>query len=1020
MAKNDKNPPRHRRSARKGPPSQPAKDDGHTGPQREATPATADEEPAAAVSSATDFPIVGIGASAGGLAAIEAFFSALPSDDPGMAFLLVQHLSPDHKSILTEIVQRYTRMEVHEVEDGMQVRPNCTYIIPPSRDMTLVNGALHLSPATTVRGGLRLPIDVLFRSLARHQGDRAIGVVLSGSGSDGALGVRAIKGEGGVAVAQTPETAEHDSMPRNAIATGMVDYVLPPRDMPEQILAYARHAFQRVGRKRPPLPKLEDALKRLCVLLRSQTGHDFSQYKETTLLRRMERRMALHGTDDPEEYLQYVRENVPEVEGLFRDLLIGVTNFFRDADAYQVLQEKVIPQLFERKSPDEAIRVWICGCSTGEEAYSIAILLQEHMDNLKRAARVQVFATDIDREAIEHARAGVYPASIAADVKHERLARYFVFDQEHGTYRVQKAIRDLLVFSEQDVIRDPPFSRLDLVSCRNLLIYLKADLQRRLMHLFHYALRSNGVLFLGTSETVGDLGNHFTPIDRKWKLYQRQPEDQGLPRMTLGEFMTSIATPDRQVRPQTPEPGDRRNDLRSITEQALVAHYAQVGVLIDSRGQVLHILGRTGRFLEPATGDAAMNIVSMAREGLARPMSTALHKVVTSKEPFHQRGVRVRANGGYINVNLTVRPTALPGAPTDIYLVVLEEVTEPPLAPDSTSHDSGDGGSRIAFLEQELRSKEEYLQTTLEEMETTNEELKSTNEEMQSVNEELQSTNEELETSKEELQSVNEELSTVNAELQDKVADLSRANNDMNNLLAGTGVGTLFIDHQLRISRFTPATTQVINLIHHDVGRPIEHVVTNILSYDSLVADVRSVLDSLQPREAEVQSKAGAWYLMRIRPYRTIENVIEGAVITFFDISERKRAELALRASESRFQAICQQAFAGISQMDLSGRLLFANDQFCKMLGYTREELERLTFQDITYPADWPANKQLLEDLMRGGPDFSVEQRMVRKDGTALGVKNRLNGTRDAAGRVESIVAIAVALERSDGSAPRP
>jgi two-component system CheB/CheR fusion protein len=1025
MARNDKPVNRPRKSAEKrthkGPgrastKSEPKPPREVEPPQPQVVAGGAQEGDSATSTPALDFPVVGIGASAGGLAAFETFFSALPKEDMGMAFVLVQHLAPDHKSILHEIVGRYTRMEVHEATDGVKVGPNCTYIIPPNKDMALVGGELRLTSPTTVRGNLRLPIDFFFRSLAREQGERAICVVLSGTGSDGTLGVRAIKGEGGMAMAQAPDTTEHDGMPRSAIATGLVDYVLPPSEMPVQLLAYVHHAFSR-ARKRPvPPPKVEGTLKNLCVLLRAQTGHDFSQYKETTLLRRMERRMALCQIEDPEAYLQFLRENDAEIEGLFRDLLIGVTNFFRDAAAYQALEEKIIPKLLDHMPADETIRVWVCGCSTGEEAYSVAILLQERIDALKCSARVQVFATDIDREAIEHARAGVYPASIAADMTPERLARYFTFDQDSGTYRVHKVLRNLLVFSEQDVVRDPPFSTLDLVSCRNLLIYLKPELQNRLMRLFHYALRPGGALFLGNSETVGDLSRQFSIVDRKWKLYLRQPQEIAGP-PPVHEFGSTLHERIGRERAHVTEPGERRNDLRAITEQALLAHNAQAGLLLNRRGDVLHIVGRTGKFLEPASGDAVMNIVSMAREGLQRPLSIALHRVTTHKKMTQQRGIRVRANGGHINVNLTLRPAgAGDGANTDMFLAVIEEAAEPAdqTGPEDVAA-SADGGESIAALEQELRAKEEYLQTTLEEMETTNEELKSTNEEMQSVNEELQSTNEELETSKEELQSVNEELSTVNAELQDKVADLSRANNDMNNLLAGTGVGTLFIDLQLRIARFTPVTTEVINLIHHDVGRPVEHVVTNLLNYRTLTEDARAVLNTLAPKEIEVQTRTGAWYLMRIRPYRTIENVIEGVVVTFFDVTERKRAEVALRKAEARFEAIFHQAFVGIAQLDLDGRLLLVNDQYCRALGYERDELQALTFRDITHREDWANNKELFDQLIKGGSDFTIERRLIRKDGAHVRARDRVAGIRDSTGKVESIVTISVLQGSDDG-----
>lgn len=843
------------------------------------------------------FPIVGIGASAGGLAAFEAFFSAMPTDsEVGMAFVLVQHLAPDHKSILSDLVKRYTRMKVIEVEDGMEVCPNCAYIIPPNRDMAFLHGRLHLLEPTAPRG-LRLPIDFFFRSLAQDQRERAICIVLSGTGSDGTLGVRAVKGEGGVAMVQDPNSTDFDGMPRSAIATGLVDYVLPPAEMPAQLVAYANFAF---GRKpRPvsvPCPRAEGTVRKVCLLLRSQTGHDFSQYKQNTIVRRVERRMALHQIDRSDEYLRYLQKNPAETEALFRDLLINVTNFFRDPDAFAALASEAIPRLFANKAAGETVRVWVCGCSTGEEAYSIAILIREHVETLKQAFKVQIFATDVDKQAIDQARTGVFPPSIAADVSSERLARFFIPISEGGAYRVQKDIRDMLVFSEQDMIKDPPFSKLDMVSCRNLLIYLGGELQRRLVPLFYYALNPGGVLFLGTSESIGDNVALFRPLCGKWKIYTRRDDSPSAPRAVVGTLMAPpVLEPPAHSRPTHTE---QQWSLRELTQKAILDHYVQAALLINARGEILHICGRTGKYLEPAPGDAAMNVLHMAREGLRRPLATAIHKVVASKEPVFCSGLRVKANGDTITASLAVRPVAADhgrAGASDILLIVLEETPltgadlsgQPATGPEAASVTEAD--KRIAVLEQELRAKEEYLQTTLEEMETSNEELKSTNEEMQSVNEELQSTNEELETSKEELQSVNEELATVNAELQTKVADLSQNNNDMNNLLAGTGVGTLFVDLQLRISRFTPAATQVINLIQTDVGRPVAHVVSNLVGYDRLVEDAQAVLDDLIPREVEVQTKAGTWFLMRIRPYRTLTNVIEGVVLTFVDITEHKR-----------------------------------------------------------------------------------------------------------------------------------
>lgn len=981
-----------------------------------------DAAPAAsATTGATRFPVVGIGASAGGLAAFEAFFAAMPpGEGSGMAFVLVQHLAPDHESLLAELVRRYTRMQVFEVQDAQPVQPGCTYIIPPNHDLSLVDGVLHVKQHGDACRP-HLTIDHFFSSLAAAQGDRAIGVVMSGTGSDGTLGLREIKGEGGLVIVQAPDSTEYDGMPRSALSTGMVDYVLPPAEIPAQLIAYVRHAFD-PARKPAQVPLRDGLIKKMCALLRTHTGHDFSQYKETTLVRRMERRMALRQITHSDDYLRFARENPQEVDALFRDLLIGVTNFFRDPEAFKVLEHKVIPALLAHKAPHDALRVWVCGCSTGEEAYSIAILLYEHMMKARQVLKVQVFATDIDRHAIEQARSGVYPDNIAANVSEERLGRFFTHELQHGTYRIQKHIRDLLVFSEQDVIQDPPFSKLDLVSCRNLLIYLNAELQRKLIPLFHYALVPAGALFLGTSETVGESARLFNVVDRKWKLYVRQPVDKGGVRPALPDFVP--LRPDDSDRRQylagaDTDAGEEPATLRQVTEKALVAHYGQAGVLIDERGQILHIVGRTGKFLEPADGDAAMNILAMARDGLRRELTIALHKAVAQKQLVAYPGLNVKANGDYIKANLAVRPVDMASGPT-VYLVVLEEVSARPAdAPPSLAQDDQVG--RIADLERELLAKGEYLQTTLEEMETTNEELKSTNEEMQSINEELQSTNEELETSKEELQSVNEELSTVNAELQDKVIDLSRANNDMNNLLAGTGVGTVFVDHQLRIARFTPTATQVINFIPGDIGRPLEHVASNLVGYDRMIDDISAVLETLAPKEAEVQVKSGAWYLMRIRPYRTMENLIEGAVVTLVDISERKKAEESLRRSEARLNAFINQAYAGVSETDPDGRFLFANDRLCEMLGYSREELLRKRLSDLTDAEDLPRVQAQFEALARGGPDIQVEKRYVRKNGSRVRVHERVSAIRDASGTPGSLLLLSFdPLEGGDGTEAAP
>jgi two-component system CheB/CheR fusion protein len=816
-------------------------------------------------------------------------------------------------------------------------------------------------------------------------------------------------------MAQEPSTTEHDGMPRSVIGTGLVDYVLPPAEMPGHLIAYARHAFSK-----PPGPKETAApddsmLKQLTSLLRAQTGHDFSQYKSTTLLRRMERRMSLHQLQTNEEYFKFARENPAEIEGLFRDLLIGVTNFFRDPDAFKVLEEKVIPRLMKTKNVHDQVRVWVCGCSTGEEAYSIAILLQEYIEHARRAIKVQVFATDIDHVAIEHARAGLFPASIAADVSQERLNRFFVHDLERDAYRVQRVIRDMLIFSEQDVIKDPPFSKLDLIGCRNLLIYLNSEVQRKLISLFHYALNPGGTLFLGTSESIGDYARFFTPVDRKWKIYDRETVDREPARPGLGEFVPREVR-DRNRSLHGPAAADKSSGWRQLTEQALLSHYAEAGILVNSRGEIFFILGRTGQYLEPSSGDPSLNILTMARQGLRRELTTSLHRAVAQKKTIECRGIRVKSNGDEVSVDVTITPVDVPHGSSDLYLVIFEKTATVEKAPDGASIDHSESTSRLAELEHELTAKEDYLQTTLEEMETTNEELKSTNEEMQSVNEELQSTNEELETSKEELQSLNEELSTVNAELEDKVSDLSRVNNDMNNLLAGTGIGTVFVDNNLRILRFTPSVTQVINLIPGDLGRPVDHIVSNLVGYQTLIADIRKVLDTLQPHEAEVLTKNHAWHLMRIRPYRTVANTIEGVVLTFVDISELKLAEQRLRENETRYLSIFNQALAGLAQTDVNGLFTMVNDRFCEMLGYARDELLRLRMMDITHVEDKPRNRVLLDELLAGGQDYSVEKRYVRRDLGVVWVAERVSAIRDH-NKVQSLVSIVFDVDPTEAKA---
>ena len=934
---------------------------------------------APAQAEAKDFPIVGIGASAGGLAAIEEFLSAMPFvTEKGIALVFVQHLSPDHKSMLCELVKRYTRMQVQEVEDGMEVQPNRAYIIPPNRDMALLGGKLQLFEQAGTRGA-RLSIDHFFRSLAADQHERAICIVLSGTGSDGTLGLRAVKGEGGMAMVQTPESAEFDGMPTSAIATGVVDYVLPPAQMPAQLIAYVNRIFSNELRPALAMRQADDTLAKICILLRAKTGHDFSQYKQNTILRRTQRRMALREVTEARDYLQLLRHDAAEADALFRDLLIGVTSFFRDPEAFETVKAIAIPRLFANLKPGGAVRIWVCACSTGEEAYSLAMLVQEHLEEIQQVFKVQIFATDIDRAATEQARTGNFPASSAADISPERLRRFFSQNAD-GSYRIQKVIRDLLIFSEQDVLKDPPFSKLDLISCRNLMIYLNSDLQKRLLPVFHYALKPGGLLFLGNSETAGDPSGFFEPIDRKARLYSSRQLAAGLRGGIGGIFTTTVEARLRSGAAGAP-PYAAKPNWREVTEQAALQHFMQAGVLINGHGDILYFHGRTGNFLEPSPGEAKANVLTMARDGLRHELTTALYRAAVKKEAVQVEALQIESLGRPITINFSIVPAAIATGTSgeELFLVIFAERPARVEKPGKGGFPAGSAGEleeRINGLRQELVAKDEYIQSIIEEMETSSEELKSSNEEMQSVNEEMQSTNEELETSKEELQSVNEELATVNAELQQKVADLSRANNDMNNLLAGTGVGTLFVDHDLHIQRFTPSITQMINLIQSDLGRPLADIVSNLLGYDQLVADVENVLDTLIPLEREVQTKAGGWFLLGIRPYRTLEHVIEGAVITFVEVTERRLTE--------RFRLATEVEAMGIVFFEIDGPITFANDAFLLMCGFSRLDLEagRISWATMT-PPEWIADSmKAATELRAKGRSTPYEKEYVRKDGS--------------------------------------
>jgi two-component system CheB/CheR fusion protein len=870
-----------------------------------------------------EFPVVGIGASAGGLAAIKAFLSGLPCDtDCGMAFVIVQHLDPQHKSILVDLVQSCTTMAAQQAEDGIEVQPNCVYVIPPNRDLALLGGRLHLlEPASP--HGVRLPIDFFFRSLAQDQGARAICIVLSGAGMDGTLGLKAVKEAGGMVMAQSPGSAGYDGMPRSAIATGLVDYNLPPEMMWQALAAYVQHAFgNRPGLADHPMSAPPAVLEQVLLLLRAHTGHDFSSYKRTTIQRRVERRMAVAQVDDLHEYVRYLQQSPPELEALRRELLIGVTSFFRDPGAWDALRNLVFPGLFAA-GPREKLRMWVPACSTGEEAYSLAILLREYLDAAGLSCEIQIFATDVYAQAVEKARSGVFAANIAADVVPERLARFF--SQEDGSYRVRKPIRDMVTFAPQDVLKDPPFSKIDLITCRNWLIYLSVEAQKTVLQTFRYALRPDGYLFLGASETIGQLADFYAAVDAKWKIYRCRGAGifpfgwAGQAPLPAGNAMADPA------RPAGPA---RQASMRELTERALLDTYVPATVLIDDSFQVLYLHGRTGKYLEPSVGEPSLNLLRMAREGLRTELPAVVSQAQNQHKTVRLDGLRVKSNGDAAVVNLIAQPVHAPGAGGNLLAIIFEDVTPAAgLAEESTGQNSDDQDARVAALQQALHAQEEHTQTVVEEL--------------QSANEELQSTNEELSTSREEMQSVNEELTTVNTELQSNVEQLARANSDISNLLASTNIATLFVDHQLRIQRFTPATSRVISLIQTDVGRPVSDIASRLLGYDRLAADVQEVLATLLTKETVVRHQDGAWYQMRIQPYRTIDNFIEGAVLTFVDVTTQKRLQLALQESQDRLALLFEALPVGVSVLDAGGKVVFANPALEKILGFTREEMLR-------------------------------------------------------------------------------
>ena len=877
------------------------------------------------------FLIVGVGASAGGLEAMEEFFRHMPPGS-GMAFVVVSHQHAGHVSLLPSLLGKCTAMPVAEATDGMQVQPDRVYLAPGGTNMAVLHGTLHCMESPS-QERVPLPIDYFFRSLAEDQKQRAVGIVLSGTGSDGTVGLRTIKAESGLTIAQDPQSAKYQGMPRSAIDAGVADVVQPVEKMAESLRAYAR------SRSAPatPLPAGEasQTLHKIFILLRDRTGNDFWQYKETTIYRRIVRRMNVHQIEDLTHYLRFLQANPHELDALFQELLIGVTSFFRDPQAFEVLLQKGLPSLVEGKQDGATLRVWVAGCSTGEEAYSLALLIREYLTQQKLRLAVQVFASDLDSRAIDAARAGIYPIGIAGDIAPERLQRFFT--KEDSNYRVKKEIRDLVVFATHNILTDAPFTKLDLVSCRNLLIYLEAKAQQKILPLFHYALKPKGILLLGSSETIGGFDNLFAPIDRKWKLFRRTAEPSTLPHLHRFHGESMKAANETRADSAVPRPS-----IPDLIHQVLVARYAPASVVVNARGEVVYIHGRTGTYLEPAPGPPTHHLIEMAREGLQHDLASALHQAASREDEVVHRDVQVKSDRGLIAVTVRVKRISEPEALQGLFLVTFDTVREekPAAGKGAAARSSAPLKKGESGLMRELESTKQRLQRTVEELQTSNEELKSTNEELQSTNEELQSTNEELETAKEELQSLNEELLTVNAELHGKLDALAEANDDLQNLLNSTEVATIFLDNELCIKRFTSEAKRVSNLIASDAGRPLSDIVSK-LTDDRLLDDAQSVLQTLIIKEREIQALDGSWFFMRILPYRTAKNTIDGLVLTFLDITKIKEAERVVQAARTIAASFVETVREPLLLLDDQLRVVRANQSFCRTFQLTPRDVEQ-------------------------------------------------------------------------------
>jgi two-component system, chemotaxis family, CheB/CheR fusion protein len=906
-----------------------------------------------------NFTVVGIGGSAGALGAFEQFFINMPADS-GMAFILIQHLDPTRESFLPEIISRNTEMKVLQVSNGMAIEPDTVYVIPPNKEMDIADHHFKLSelPARINR----FPIDTFFRGLAVHYRDRAVGIILSGMGSDGMEGVKEIKNKGGLVMVQSIESSTYDSMPRHAIGAGMVDYVLPVEDLPEKLINYVKHDSIDFPKLSPVLE--EDpvgSMQKILQLVKKHTGHDFSMYKENTLSRRIERRMKVHNLERIKDYSELLQRNTKEIEILFQEMLIGVTNFFRDPEAFERLRKIVIPEIAASREEQRLIRVWAAGCSTGEEAYSIAIVIHEYLRKTEQDQewKVQVFATDIDSIAIEKARVGWYPASIDKNVSEERLRNFFI--AKGSGYQIKKEIRDMVIFAVQSVIKDPPFTRLDLIACRNLLIYMKPEIQKKLISAFHYALHKDGFLFLGASEGINGFGELFSPVEQKLRLFRRTngisklAEFSNFPHLP---YIENTETKNEKMSVKKHVPG-----IMEAIQKSLIHDYAPPSLIINKNGEIVYVNGHTGRYLELPVGQASLNIFSMAREGLKFEIEAGLKELSISNTVVTRNHVKIKVDGTFVMVNLTLKDLGDSNELSGLVLIIIEEENVTKDVKILPGAESSPENKTIDELQTELEFIKKQYKNTLAEKDSSLEELTSVNEELQSINEELQSSNEELTTSKEEMQSLNEELVAVNSELNTKMTEFTQITNDMRNLLDSTQIATIFLDQKMNLKRFTPPASKIIKLITADIGRPITDI-ASYLTYANLERDIRKVLDHLSIVEQQVQTFDGTWFAMRISPYRTVDNYIEGVVITFTDISLHKQLD------EEKFARLFAENIVNTVRhplvvLDKDINILSVNDAFSEVFKIIPEISKgKNLFEVGDGQWDIPELKKLLQEIL--------------------------------------------------------